>query len=494
MRNNKDITPEEKVEIGREVRNMRKVFLKIIAISLIPLVVMGVAIILLENIYFRNIISEEIKRELRTSAYWVEESYKLVDSGDFSMDQNGIVYKGDEQVSGLLEKIGSELGKTELVCTFFFGDTRIDTTVTDESGNNMAGTKLDEEIYRQLCDSGEEIFCESANLGGRTYYGYYIPYRNSDGNVAAVFFAGRLQSEVFANSRDFTITVLWIAFIVLVIGTVVALLCAIYIVGFVFRHFRSEEEQEKKKTAAKNQMEFMTLINREIRDPVDAITILSDRIIEEDTSLQIREKALGIKEACNSMLISFNTIHEYSKLEKGEVRLEKDEYELIKLVDESCKKVMPGIERKHLEIKVGYDENVPNYLKGDREKIRQILDNLLENSVKYTYDGYVQLNVGYRTITPDKADVVFTIKDSGVGIRKEDAQKLFSSIGKVGDNKNVSIKGTGLGLLICKRLVGILDGKISVESEIGKGSTFRFDIPQDVVNKKTVGECMNNDI
>ncbi|MBR6160139.1 MAG: hypothetical protein IKQ40_07525, partial [Lachnospiraceae bacterium] len=212
------------------------------------------------------------------------------------------------------------------------------------------------------------------------------------------------------------------------------------------------------------------------------------------TSLQIREKALGIKEACNSMLISFNTIHEYSKLEKGEVRLEKDEYELIKLVDESCKKVMPGIERKHLELKVGYDENVPNYLKGDREKIRQILDNLLENSVKYTYDGYVQLNVGYRTITPDKADVVFTIKDSGVGIRKEDAQKLFSSIGKVGDNKNVSIKGTGLGLLICKRLVGILDGKISVESEIGKGSTFRFDIPQDVVNKKTVGECMKNDI
>lgn len=487
-------TEDEKIEVGKEVRSMRSVFLKIIGISLIPLVVMGLAIILLENIYFRNIISEEIKRELRTSAYGVSESYNFSNPGDFTMDQNGVVYKGKQEVSGFLEDIGGELEKTGLVCTFFYGDTRIETTVLDQDGINMAGSKLDPAIYEQLCNTGEELFCEDADLGGRAYYGYYIPYRNSDGNVAAIFFAGRLQSEVFANSRNYTFTVLWIALIVLIIGLIVSLLCTIYIVGFVFRHFRSEQNMNIQKTVAKNQMDFMTLINREIRDPVDAITILSDRMIDEETSPIIRENGLGIKQACNSMLTSFNTIREYSILETGEVGIDEDEYEITKLVKESCRKISPGVERKKLGFNVMYDEKMPNYLKGDHAKIGQILDNLLENSVKYTYDGSVNLSVGYRTITPNKIDITFTIKDSGVGIRKEDAQRLFSSIGKVGDNKNVSIKGTGLGLLICKRLVGILDGRISVESEIGKGSTFKFTVPQDVVNRKPVGECLNNDI
>ena len=137
---------------------------------------------------------------------------------------------------------------------------------------------------------------------------------------------------------------------------------------------------------------------------------------------------------------------------------------------------------------------MPRFLKGDYAKIRQILDNLLENAVKYTYEGSINLDIGYRTITPDKIDVIFLIKDTGVGIRSEDAEKLFLSIGKVGQFKNISIKGTGLGLLICKRLVSIMDGHISVESEIGRGSAFKFIVPQDVVNSKTVGEIVHDDI
>ncbi len=484
---------EETIEVGKEFRSMRKVFLKIILISIIPLVVMAIAVVVLENIYFRNIITEEIKGELRTSAYGVREIYDLSSPGDYEEGEDKEIYKGNRKVSGFLYTTSEELKKSGIVFSFFYGNTRIDTTVVDINGNNMSGTKLDNEIYRRLFETGEEQFCEAAELGGRLYYGYYVPFRNSDGEVAAIFFAGRLQNEVFSGAEDYTYTILWTVLVVLVIGIIVALLCTIYIVGFLFRHFKEERETDIRNLAGKNQLEFMTLVDREVRDPVDNITVLSDRILEQETSPDIREKILGIKEAGNSMLTSFRSIREYSMLESGSIEDNTDEYDITRLVETSCKRVQPGIERKHLEFGVHFDENMPAFLKGDYVKIREILDNLLENAVKYTYEGRVDLDISYRKITAQKIDVTFEVTDTGSGIRKEDAEKLFYSIGKVGENKNVGIKGTGLGLLICKKLVNLLDGRISVESEIGKGSTFRFTVPQDIAGGRTVGEYVYND-
>lgn len=493
MREGSKITTEEAIEVGKEARGMRKVFLKIIGISLIPLIVMGVAICVIANVNFRKILEDEIKKELRTAAYGLSENYSFIDPGDYSVGGDGEIYKGDHKVSGILGRIGDELLKSGFVCTFFYGDTRIDTTVVDTDGNNMAGTRLDPDIYKELHETGEELFCESANLGNRTYYGYYIPYRNSNGQVTAIFFAGRLESEVLSSVRRVTSSIIGAGFIVLVIGIIVSLLCTIYMVGFLFRHFKNEEDMNLKRIAADSQVDFMTLVSREMRDPVDTITILSDRILEEETSPQIRESVLGIKEASNAMMISFNSIFDYSKLEAGDTQISSDEFELTKLVGECCRKINPGIERKKLYLNVNYDESMPNYLKGDLAKLRRILDNLLSNAVKYTYDGGITVDVSFRKITSEKIDITFVITDTGAGIRKEDAEKLFYSIGKVGENKNVSIKGTGLGLLICKRLVNLLDGRISVESEIGKGSVFRFTVPMDVLNRKTIGECLGND-
>ncbi len=473
---------------------LRTVFLRIIGISIIPLFIMGAAICIFTDINVRKILEDEIKKELRTAAYGLGENYGLMDQGDYRIGDDGTVFKGETVVSGHLGRLGDEYLKNGLVCTFFFEDTRIDTTVTDQSGNSMAGSKLDSEIYGRLCTTGEELFCEAADLGGRTDDGYYIPKRNSDGEVRAVFFAGRLRSEVMKNVRVVTETIIFIGFAMLLFGIVVSLLCAIYMVSYILRHFQNEENTRTKQTVSQERLDFMALVSREVRDPVDAITILSDRILEEETSPQIREEVLGIKGASNSLMISLESVNEYSRLESGEVAVNADEYDITKLVGGCCDKARPGIERKGLDFKVEYNRSMPVYLKGDYEKLRQILDNLLENAVKYTFDGGVVLDVDYRKITAEKIDVTFTVTDTGVGIRKEDAQKLFSSIGKVGQNKNVSIKGTGLGLLICKRLVSVLDGRISVESEIGKGSKFRFSVPQDVLNEKTVGEYMDNGI
>ena len=474
----------------KEAKSMRIVFLKIIGMSLIPLVVMGVAITIITNINFRSVLESEIKRELRTAAYVLSENYNMLDPGDYEKRDDGVIYKGDHKVTGTLGRIGEELLNNGLVCTFFYGDTRIDTTVVDLSGNNMAGTKLDVNIYKKLHETGEELFCESANLGNRIYYGYYIPCRNTDGEVTAIFFAGRLQSEVFEHIQRVSTMIIWIGLIVLIFGSIVSLLCTIYIVGFVFRHFKNEENTNIRESVAKGQMEFINLVNRELRDPIDSVTVLSDRILEEDSSPVIREDALGIKEANNSMMTALNTIYDFSRLESGESKIETEEYELTKLVRGCCNKISPGIERKGLQFMVDYDNSMPNFLKGDYQKIRQILDNILENAVKYTFSGSISLDIGFRKISSEKIDVSFSVTDTGAGIRKEEAEKLFYSIGKVGENKNINIKGTGLGLLICKRLVTLLDGRISVESEIGKGSTFKFTVPQDVVRKKTVGESL----
>ena len=494
MGSDENIKIQKAIEVGKEARSMRSVFLKVIAVSLIPLIIMGVAITIITNFNFRNILEGEIQKELRTAAYGLSENYSFIDPGDYTLKGDGGIFKGSQQVNGRLGNIGNELLKNGLVCTFFYGDTRIDTTVIDDEGNNMAGTKLDPAIYKKLHETGEELFCESANLGGRIYYGYYIPYRNSDGKVTAIFFAGRLQSEVFENVKRVSSMIFWIGITVLIFGIIVSLLCTIYMVGFLFKHFKDEEDINIKKASAKEQTGFMTLVSREVRDPVDTITVLSDRMLEEETSPQLREHVLGIKDASNSMMISLKSIYDYAILESGEASMNKDEYELTEIVGDCCRRVAPGIERKKLDFQLNYDNNMPNYLYGDYAKIRQILDNLLENAVKYTYSGGVTLDIGYRKITSDKIDITFSITDTGSGIRKEDAEKLFYTIGKIGEDKNISIKGTGLGLLICKRLVNMLDGRISAESEIGKGSVFKFTVPQDVIKNKTVGESLSNGI
>ena len=488
------LTQEEAINVGRETKNMRGPFFKVIFISLIPLLLMGIATSIIANVSIRNSLEEEIRKEIRMGAYGLGKSYSLIDEGDFEKREDGLIYKGSKKASGRLVTVGEEYLENGVVGTFFFGDTRIDTTVTDINGNNMAGTRLDEEIYKEIVERGEELFCESVDLGGRKYYGYYIPYRNSTGEIAAIFFSGRLRKDVMDRVWGVNERLLWTGLVVLVIGIIISMLCSMYMVGLLYRHFKNEQNMNIQKIVANSQLDFMTLVTREVRDPIDSITVLSDRILDEETSPEIRTDVLGIKEASNSMLISFNSIKDYSRLESGDIKIETDEYELTNLVEGSIKKINPGLERKQLDFNVNYDKTMPNFLKGDYDKIRQILDNLLENAVKYTYDGGIKLDIGYRKITSGKIDVSFTIIDTGAGIREEDAKRLFSSIGKVGDNKDLSIKGTGLGLLICKQLVNLLDGMISVESEIGKGSTFRFTVPQDVLNSRTVGDYLKDDI
>lgn len=131
---------------GREHISMRKIFAKMIVISALPLLVMGLAISGISIFSYTDVIEEEIREELRTTAYGVSDNYNYLDSGDYSQREDGKILKGDTVISGKLTQMQVEIIRNGLVCTFFYGDTRIDTSVVDVSGNNMSGTKMSEEI------------------------------------------------------------------------------------------------------------------------------------------------------------------------------------------------------------------------------------------------------------------------------------------------------------------------------------------------------------
>lgn len=481
MSEKKAFAEERELYNGREHISMRKIFVKMIAISAIPLLVMGLAICGISIFSYTDVIEEEIREELRTTAYGVSDNYNYLDPGDYAQNEDGKILKGDTVVSGKLTQMQVEIIRNGLVCTFFYGDTRIDTSVVDISGNNMAGTKMGEEIYNSIYNDGKEIFIDNIDLGGRKYYGYYIPVFNSDGNAKACFFAGKLRSDVMKRINTIASMMIWVALIVILIGIIISAFLIIYLVNNLYKKIGEDKEVAIKSEVGKVQEDFLILVDRELRSSMDEILIMDEKLLAEELTPVVRDKALGIKDSTNEMNVALNSIVDYSKLESEKIALEKRAYELRELIEGCKRNIIAGIERKKLELSIDIPEDIPSFLRGDVAKIRQILNNILINSVKYTYEGGVDLSVSYRQITPALIDLSFTIKDTGIGIRSEDIDTLFSSLGKIGSNKSTVVKGTGLGLLICKRLVTLMDGRISVESEIGTGTTFKVTLPQEVV-------------
>jgi CheY-like chemotaxis protein len=145
-----------------------------------------------------------------------------------------------------------------------------------------------------------------------------------------------------------------------------------------------------------------------------------------------------------------------------------------------------------LEFRLDIDSGIPDVLRGDEVRIKQIIINLMTNAVKYTKDGWIELSVSFNKpenfLDDDRIELVIRVSDSGIGIKKEDMSKLFKEFERLDRKKTNNIEGTGLGLSITSRLITLMNGKINVESEYGKGSTFVAVIPQKVVSDVPIGD------
>lgn len=246
---------------------------------------------------------------------------------------------------------------------------------------------------------------------------------------------------------------------------------------------RRDVEQElnlAKETAENANMvkgEFLATMSHEIRTPLNGIVPLLE--ILRETRLDSEQRQF-VNTALNSsyhLLGIINDILDFSKIEAGKLDLESIDLELGELVESVTSMMGKSAERRGLTLDYRIAEDVPERVKGDPIRLRQILTNLVSNAIKFTSRGGVRVEICRRDGSEQTLDVVFAVKDSGCGISQEAQGRLFHSFNQADASTTRKHGGTGLGLVICKRLVDLMGGRIGVRSEEGKGSVFWFRVP-----------------
>ena len=239
--------------------------------------------------------------------------------------------------------------------------------------------------------------------------------------------------------------------------------------------------------ANKAKSEFLANMSHEIRTPINAIMGMNAMILRDTNDKTVIGYARDQKRSAEILLSTINDILDFSKIESGKLEIKPAVYETKSLFVDVVTMMRSRIEEKGLEFRVSVDENIPGRLVGDMERIRQIYVNLLTNAAKYTGEGSVTLDVRGET-SEDGFMLVTTVADTGMGIHKENLDRIFDSFERVDEYKNRSIEGTGLGLAITKALCDSMDGSIDVESEYGRGTTFTISLPQKPEGDTLIGK------
>ncbi len=331
------------------------------------------------------------------------------------------------------------------------------------------------------------IFCilfASMILNGRTKLVFLI----ADAVIAAIcyFISYAYPDMIVPNTPTMAHLYSFVALILL--GTAISIMVGFEIDLYKRESRHSEEQKKEIESLSTSQNRFFSSMSHEIRTPINTIIGLNEMIMRENVSDEVAENAANIQSASRMLLHLINDILDMSKFQSGQMKLSPGVYHTGDMLSELVGMMWIKAKEKGLEFHVNIAPDLPADLIGDEVRLKQILINLLNNAIKYTKEGSVTLTIQCGASEENNLTVVYSVADTGIGIKKESIPYLFNAFKRVDEDKNKYIEGTGLGLSIVKSLVDLMGGKITVNSVYTQGSTFIIEIPQKTVDDRKIGD------